>query len=441
MAETKNSEERDYDEFVKAIGLTHGRADNETIYNLISNYGCTAEDVERVANKTRKADFLNHTLSRYNRNYKAVLRTLNKMLYSSKRSLSQDSYCKYTFGDYGWYFKNVQEDAKTMPILMNKIDVQQLFDNGKEQWGDATLSLYTYNYGVSLLERDNYPSKLLYDRFKGTEEHKEFMYPYNLINLQSHYDLSVVWARTTGRFHDSNLENYMSNYRYNYDTQTSGRTSRTVQKRLAEQAVQLDVLCSVMKNELYTPEELSKGVDADDKNIINYCIYLLSRYRKTGTRRHNHPETATIELFSQVKTLEMLLGMGLGIKCKTKDSWILKNSNKKLNKRIQTAYKTFVKAKTVDDRKAMRGLLKDQANILINDFMGGSSYFECVELNCVKEQDEAFESGAPAMVTKATKSGRARTVVSTPNAPVVKKSFDLSKLASATTSTVEKGRN
>lgn len=442
---TKNKDkERAYDEFVRAIQLSHGKANNSTIYDLIKDYGCTAEDVERITKKTKNSKYLEETLTRYNQNAKAVQRLINKTIYCNHKKLDEGKYIKYTFGDYGWYFKYIPDFAKQMPILMNECDFKALFDNSTNRFGDRALSVYCYNYATTLLERDNYPSKLLYDRFKGTDEYYKLVTPYRLEdnNVNVVYDLSFVWVSKLSRYDDSYLTYYMDRYYYDYDDpnpDSYGKAlTRKVQTQLAEQATQLDILCSVMKNEIYTEEELEKGEDSDGKKIVNYFRYLIDRHRKTGTRKGNYPRTSRLELFSQAKTLEMLLGMGLGIKCKTFGQWDFKTSNKKLNKRINVAYRTFIKSKTVDERKAMRKLLKDQANIIINDFMRGKDSFECVELHCAEEQDKEFEKNL-----SQPKVATVRTTAKRNGAPVesVKKTFDLAALASATTTAIEKGRN
>lgn len=436
--EATKDENKVYDEFVKVIRSSHGKGNNSTIYDLLKDYDCTAEDLELVAKKTKNDNYLENVLARYNHSDKAVQRLVNKTMYCNRKKLKDGDYNDLTFGDYGWYFKYIPDEAKQMPILMHGCDVRALFDGQEERFGDRSLSLYCYNYATTLLERDNYPSKLLYDRFKGTKEYNDIVTPYSMKDLTVVYDLSFVWVSELGRYKHSKLNYYMGNYSYNYDVPNGEATNRKDQTLLAEQATQLDILCSVMMTEIYTPEELQSDKDENNENIHNYFQYLTSNYRKTGSRKRNYPRSSRLELFSQAKTLEMLLGMGLGIKCKTTGAWAFKTSNKKLNKRIQTAYKTFIKAKTVDDRKAMRTLLKDQANIIINDFMHGRDSFECVELHCAEEQDKAFEQNASKPIVKTVRSVSRNT-----SAPVesIKKTFDLAALAKATTKTVEKARN
>lgn len=447
--ETIKDANKTYDEFVKVVHDSHGKGNNATIYNLINNYGCTAEDVALIAKKTKNDDYLNDRLARNNSNERAVKRLISKTLYSNGNKVRRKAYKNYTFRDYGWYFKYIPEQYKDWPTLMETEYLGRLFDGGDNYWTNETLSMYCYNYVTTLLERDNYPSELLYNRFKDSYGYKQLVEPYNMKSLTVVYDLSFVWSTGYSHFMHSKLANYMDGYRYDYEDSNNNNThyeiKRDKQKKLAEQVTQLDVLCNVMLNEIYTEDEIKNKHEYNaEKNeysgahALSYMTYLLDRYRKTGARKRGYPQSSRIELFSQAKTLEMLLGMGLGIKCKTNYGWDYKKSNKKLNKRIQTAYKTFIKSKTVDDRKAMRKLLKDQANIIINDFMGGTNSFECVELNCAEEQDKVFEQNASQPIVKT-----ARSVSRSTSAPVtyVKKSFDLAALAKATTKTVEKARN
>lgn len=87
----------------------------------------------------------------------------------------------------------------------------------------------------------------------------------------------------------------------------------------------------------------------------------------------------------------------------------------------------------------MRALLKDQLSILSNDFMGNN--LEVVELNCVEKQDEMFGQGKTDIKTVNSKPSTKVAKPVTSGAPLVRRTFDLSKLASATTTVVEKGRN
>ena len=181
-------------------------------------------------------------------------------------------------------------------------------------------------------------------------------------------------------------------------------------------------------------------LDGDTMDALNvkkfggYYEYLagsLYDYRKTGHRR-SMPQKTRLELFGQVKALEMLLAMGLGIKRKddSGSNWDIKTSNKRLNKRIQTAYKQFIKAKTVDDRKNIRTLLKRQLEVICNDFMRQA--WEVVELKCIEKQDENFENGV-AFTKKSTPKSNANGFVA--------RKVDLSELLKAKTVVVDKARH
>lgn len=418
-------------QFCKALHDSHGKANNETIYKLIKDYGCTAEDVLAVANKTKNENFLDDRLARYSQNEYAVGRLLRKQMNKDKM---------LTFRDYEWYFKYMPDEYKDYP-LSNKLTLGNTRRLDSERGG-----IYSYQYAMTILNRDKYPSELLTERFKDTELYKVFTVPYSLKDdVFVTFDLKNCGIRQVGARYtkyyskviDCNVYDYEAKDEYgNYSYSTY--TSLENQKRLVEQMVQIDLLSAVMENEIYTQEELEKDVikleNNTSKRITHYQDYIFSSYRRTGSRTHNYPQKVRLELFSQTKSLEMLLGMGLGIKVKENYSYKLKYSNKKLLRRIQTAYKTFIKAKTVDDRKNMRALLKDQLTILSNDFMGNN--LEIVELNCVAKQDELFESGSTSVVVSRTKVAPV-----TSGATFVKKSFDLSKLAQASTQTVEKGRH
>lgn len=451
MAETKDVN-KVYDEFTKAIHNSRGKANNSVIFELIDKFGCTAEDVSLVANKTKNSNYLNENLARYGNCERAVKRLLSKTLYSNQDSdVRKAAYSRYSFRDYGWYFKYVPEQYKDLPTLVEHTAIRRLFENDDSILSQDTLSLYCYNYVTTLLERDNYPSKLLCDRLRDTKGYQELVEPYNTKNLRVLYDCNSVWSQGYEHYMNTKMSDYMDRYRYDNEASSSSTLAyikKDKQLKLLEQVTQLDILCTVMMHEIYTDDEIENGREYYEANgdysgnpIGNYMNYLLDNHRKTGARKRGFPQASRLELFSQTKTLEMLLGMGLGIKCKSNSTWDYRTSNKKLLKRVQTAYKTFVKSKTVDDRKAMRKLLKDQANIIMNDFMGGNYKFECVELNCVEEQDKAFENNASQPVVKTARA--TSHTASADNATVVyaRKTFDLTALASATTKTVEKARN
>ena len=421
-------------QFCKALHDSHGKANNETIYKLIKDYGCTAEDVLAVANKTKNENFLDDRLARYSQNEYAVGRLLRKQMNKNKM---------LTFRDYEWYFKYMPDEYKDFP-LSNKLSLGNTRRLDSERGG-----IYSYQYAMTILNRDKYPSELLAERFKDTELYKAFTVPYSLKDdVFVTYDLKNCGIRQIGARYTKYYSKVLDRNVYDYEAKDengnssySTYTSLENQKRLVEQMVQIDLLSAVMENEIYTQEELEKDVveqsSGSKKRITHYQDYIFSNYRRTGSRTHNYPQKVRLELFSQTKSLEMLLGMGLGIKVKENYSYKLKYSNKKLLRRIQTAYKTFIKAKTVDDRKNMRALLKDQLTILSNDFMGNN--LEIVELNCMTKQDELFGQGKTE--TKTVKVGTKTAKPVTSGAPLVHRKFDLAKLASATTTVVEKGRN
>lgn len=424
MALIKN-EVTDVDrEFCRALHDSHGTANNPLIYNLIKDHNCTAEDVFLIAKKTKNEDFLDNTLARYSQSDYAVARRLNKIAQSKTAENWR------TFRDYSWYFKNVPEEYKDYNIT-EQLQTVGFFKSDKVV-DHRTLSLYVYNYGMSLINGENYPSDFFVERFKTNKTlYETWAEPYKMKDIAISYDGTVATIRNYSRPFSRWMDSYMNYCRYDYDrddgnTQLTG----TVQRRVVEQMTQVALLGEIMKNEAYTQEELSTS------NVYSYNDYIFNTSRKTGTSKYNHPQKIRLEMFGQAKALEMLLCMGLGFKMKTNSNWDLKVSNKKVLKRIQTAYKTFIKAKTVDDRKAMRKLLKDQLTIIINDFM--RNIMEVVELNCVEKQDEMFEQGHKA---KTVSRARTVTVAPTNGEPLVHRKFDLSKLATATTTVVEKGRH
>lgn len=422
-------------QFCKALHDSRGKANNETIYKLIKDYGCTAEDVLAVANKTKNENYMDDHLARYAHSEYAVGRLLRKQM--AKKHL-------LTFRDYEWYFKYMPDEYKDYP-LNSKLTL-----GGTRRMDDERGGIYSYQYAMTILNRDKYPSELLAERFKDTELYKEFTVPYSLKDdVYISYDGKDCGIRNIGARYSKYYSKTMDSNVYDYDIKDadgnyscSTYTRLDTQKRLIEQMVQIDLLSAVMENEIYTQEELEKDVvtkENGSKRITHYQDYIFSRYRRTGSRTHNYPQKVRLELFSQTKSLEMLLGMGLGFKVRENYSYKLKYSNKKLLRRIQTAYKTFLKAKTVDDRKNMRALLKDQLSILSNDFMGNN--LEVVELNCVEKQDEMFGQGKTDIKTVNSKPSTKVAKPVTSGAPLVRRTFDLSKLASATTTVVEKGRN
>lgn len=419
-------------QFCKALYDSRGKANNETIYKLIKDYGCTAEDVLVVANKTKNENFLDDRLARYSQNEYAVGRLLRKQM-NKKKML--------TFRDYEWYFKYMPDEYKDYPLN------SKLTFGGTRRMNNECGGIYSYQYATTILNRDKYPSELLAERFKDTELYKEFTVPYSLKDdIGVSYNGKDCSIRNIGIRYNKYYVNTMDHNIYDYEIKDAdgdysyhAYTRLDTQKRLIEQMVQIDLLSAVMENEVYTQEELRKDVNEKGATIVHYQDYIFSRYRRTGSKTYNYPQKVRLELFSQTKSLEMLLGMGLGFKVKENYSYKLKYSNKKLLKRIQTAYKTFIKAKTVDDRKNMRALLKDQLSILSNDFMGNN--LEVVELNCVAKQDEMFEQGKTDIKTVNSKPSTKVAKPVTGGAPLVRRTFDLSKLASATTTVVEKGRN
>ena len=414
-------------EFLKALHDSKGTANNGLIYGLIKNNGCTAEDVRLVAKKTKNENYLDNTLIRYDRNEYAVKRMMNKM---AQRNLGWS-----TFRDYEWYFKNVPEEYKDYFITEN-LPLNGLFS--KDKLGDKMLGLYSYNYALNLLNKENYPDKFFVERFKATNVgYKTFAEPYNVTDSYMDYSGRTLTVTNYGHRFKAHFDLAIDRFWSDYDRE-DGKTdlTGTVQRRVLEQMVQADIVAEIMLNECFDEETLRKGKYEDGKKILSYGDYLFSNYRKTGFAVTNHPQKFRLEMFGQTKALEMLLCMGLGIVPKNEGHYNYKHSNKKLVKRIQTAYKTFIKAKTVDDRKAMRALLKDQLTILINDFMGNN--FTVMELRCVEKQDEMFEKGTGGGLSVDNKP---KVAPVKKNSVYVKKTFDLSKLAQATTKVVEKGRH
>lgn len=412
-------------EFVKAIHDSHGRANNSTISDLIYRHGCTADDVAMVAKKTHNDAYLKQQ-AQYSSSAYAKEREVNKFLYCRR----QDKYNK-TFRDYEWYFKNTPEKYKDLHFYDASLPATILTNRGNK-WSDKDLSLYSHKYTTDVLTA-NYPSDFFVDRLKENEKlYDTLVRPYGLEDIHFSYDMSSIFIHEFGQYRK--YDNYMRYFYYDYD-RTDGDTKVTsvTQRRVLEQMVQVNILATVMLNEIYTPEELEKG-EKDGRRIDSYADYIFSTHRKTGAPKHNHPQKVRLEMFAQTKALEMLLAMGLGLESRHTSSWDWSVSNKKLVKRIQTAYKTFIKAKTVDERKAMRELLKDQLGIIINDFMRHS--FNVVELKCVEKQDEMFEKNSTKVVIKSTKAAPI-----TKNQHFVRQSIDLSKLVGATTATVGKGRD
>lgn len=429
-----------YKEYAELLNRTHGKSDNRTIWNLISEFNCTADDLEGIAKKTKNENYLmNQTLIQ--NSPCGLKRLISSLKYTKNKDWK-------TFRDYEWYFKNMPDEYKDMYIFDSKA-IQELFIpteySGRHGLGDKGLSLYAYNYGVNLL-KENYPSDFFVGRLKDSLLYDSFALPYTYkhCHVQRGYsskDGDNISARAYSQRYASHYDNILSYLDYDYDKPEyeqshnwdDAKISTKTLQGVVEQMVQLDLLSVIMENEIYDQEQL-KAKNDGERTIYCYSDYLFSRYRKTGIRRSNHPQKVRLEFFGQIKALEMLLAMGLGVKLRSVYSYDVKPSNKKFNKRIQTAYKTFIKAKTVDDRKAIRELLKKQLSIISNDFMGNN--LSVVELRCVEKQDEMFESGATKVVASRTKVKPVKS-----GATFVKKSFDLSKLAQATTQTVEKGRN
>lgn len=413
-------------EFGKALYESKGKANNELIYKLITEYGCTADDIAKVAQNTSNENFLDNRthISDYTK-----ARMINKNAHKNKQ-------WKY-FRDYEWFFKYLPEKYKDY-VLFDALN--RLFDRDVEYLDDRELGLYSLNYYATLLNRDAYPTELFAERFKNSPLYDLVTRPYRLKEVAFHEYNGTFYPFEYGSRWRKILDTYFNDYlRYDYDrTDGSTRIQRKTQLKVLEQCVQVDLLSLTMLNEIYDDfyDKDHRIWNNEGNEIYTYSDYLFSRYRKTGTRKVSHPQILRLEMFAQEKALEMLLGMGLGFKVNTNCSYNFKYSNKKLNKRIQTAYKTFIKAKTVDERKSMRELLKEQLAIISNDFMGNN--LEVVELKCVSEQDKMFEQNISQKTVSVPKTRSSRT---TSNVTYVRKTIDLSKLASAQTTQLTSGRN
>ena len=413
-------------EFGKALYDSKGKANNELISKLITEYGCTADDIAKVAQNTSNEKFLDNRahISDYTK-----ARMVNKFAHKNK----DWKYFRY----YEWFFKYLPEKYKDY-ILFD--GTNELFNKDIEYLNDRALGLYSLNYYATLLNRDAYPTDSFAERFKNSQLYDLVTRPYRLKDVPFHEYNGTFYPYEYGSRWRTILDTFFNNYlHYDYDrTDGSTRIQRKTQLKVLEQCVQVDLLSLIMLNEVYDEydEKDHRIWDKEGNEIHTYSDYLFSRHRKTGTRKVSHPQILRLEMFAQEKALEMLLGMGLGFKVKSDYPYNLKYSNKKLNKRIQTAYKTFIKAKTVDERKSMRELLKEQLAIISNDFMGNN--LEVVELKCVSEQDKMFEQNISQKTISVPKNRSSRT---TSNVTYVRKTIDLSKLASAQTTQLTSGRN
>lgn len=413
-------------EFARTLNLTKGRGNNNTICDLISEFDCTAEDVEKVANKT-KNKHLTDTNEQYSRTPYATIRALHKIQYCKKHVFG-DIPNIVPMSDYAWYFKYTPSKYFEDRIVSKK-HMDELLNKNMTMTDDS-FRIYAYNKVATLVNGNNYPDKFFTDRLRENKTvYNNLIEPYPLTHIKRVYDGSSVYVEHPYYYVGKNI---VSTNNWNYEEPGNARhTTDTEKKQLLDLVAQIKVLCTVMDGEM---------LDGDTMDILNakkfggYYEYLagsLYDYRKTGHRR-SMPQKTRLELFGQVKALEMLLAMGLGIKRKddSGSNWDIKTSNKRLNKRVQTAYKQFIKAKTVDDRKNIRTLLKRQLEVICNDFMRQA--WEVVELKCIEKQDENFENGV-AFTKKITPKSNANGFVA--------RKVDLSELLKAKTVVVDKARH
>ena len=413
-----------YDEFTKAIYESKGKANNSTIYNLINDFNCTAEDVKFVAEKTHNLGELK-SLGQFRNNEHATRRMVHKCMYATKRDKRYPRI--RPFRDYHWYFRYMPDEYLD-EYFVSQDTMEKLLSFNNKTAADIPndiFALYAKNQIYELVNGVNYPSETLLSGLKADNaELKDLFEPYDYKDVTFNYNATDFGMM----YRDDNMSaNHIVNYHYrNRDEMKPGsyempHTEAKTICKLLDSIAQIRILSAIMDVE----RKVEEG--DDDKNFYSYSKYIFDGSRRTGVGRYN-PEGARLELFGQVRSLEMLLDMGLGLYCTDRCGYV-RSSNKKLVKRIQTAYKTFVKSKTVDDRKKMRKLLKRQLEVLINDFMGRSFYVR--ELKCVDEQDKAFLKGTNTVKTTHKMASGA----------TEGKTFDLSKLAGAPTKTVEKARH
>lgn len=415
----------DYKTFLDVVKKTKGKANNGTLYDLIDKYHCTAEELLPVANKMHNEGQIERDAD-FNHNRYAMLRRVNKRLGTDKKRGGRDF--SVSLADYKWYFRYVPDEyLSDIPLdKYGKAHVRSLLGSKTESTNDFSTersgAIYIWNNINTILFRDRYINDMLVDRLLGNKDLcDQYLDPfYKETSLEEPLYILYSGEYTTkpctrySKYAEKYCLRNVTNERYNLTEEQLGHIYKGW-----DLISQLYVLGMIMENE-------SKNFVADNlKDVGRYVDdYILDIWRRNGVGYYQ-PEKARAELFSQAKTLEMLITMGIGIKVRNKYQSVWRKNNKKLNRRVLTSYKQFVKAKTVDERNSIRDLCMKQLDIINNDFMGRN--FVVGKLNCADEQDDEFANQTGASVQVASTKGST-------------KKFDLAALASATTVVAGKGR-
>ena len=430
-----NKRNIDYDkvdrEFCKVLKATHGSGNNETVYNLIAQYDCTVDDIVGVARRTKNENYTSELAKQWNvQSTHFITREFHRKQFAGRSNTDWchvDGQFVVALSNYKWCLPNIPDEYLNEMYEDREYVIASLTNQDRKYETD-TARLCVLDKICKRLFKDKYLGDLLNGRLVKNKTLLDFYLRTNprrsvLINCNDTISTNSVPELNMGMYHKcSDYCVYDSNKVY-----VRGETiTRTEARQIFDLIAQIYALCLTMANEVYDNmsydgDRLVCKTEQDCSNDVRlYTENALNEYRRSGVSYYqNNPSNVRLELFGQARALEMLLSLGLGIKVSDNAyGRSFRVSNKKLNNRIKTAYNTFVKLKTVAERKNFRKLFREQLNIIINDYMMGD--YEIVELKCVEEQDKAFENSL-------SKPKKAKKMTKTPNGVAFDADF-LSKL-------------
>lgn len=400
----------DYDkvdkEFCKVLKASNGSGDNHTVYNLIAQYGCTADDVVGVAKRTKNEFYSNQLANGWSsRSNHFITRELHKRQFSGRRGsdlYNVDGQYMVAINLYKWCLRYIPDEYLEDVYTTNPATIYGL-TNLENKYNDESAKLCVLNKICKRLFEDEYLGSLLNSRLLKNKELLDTYLktsPFLHITFPSSCSISTdIVPKINTNYYSDKCASY-----HTYDENGAYIGTKDINKSDAKQVLdliaQIYVLCLTMANEVHKTmfynrqknvmqyKDESRDIDCD---VRLYTDLLFNHNRRGGVRGYNNNASdVRVELFGQARTLEMLLSLGLGIRVKD-NAWgrDMNVSNKRLNNRIKSAYNTFLRLKTVDERKNFRKLFKEQLSIIANDYMRNG--YEIVELKCVEEQDKAFE--------------------------------------------------
>lgn len=406
--------------FAKVVHDSNGNGNNRGVWDIINNNKrVTADDLKAVAEHTDKdkgKDMFDDCFfgtspiwdEKYGKGdgaYRTVLSTHRYMNCAKKPR--GDLHCFEPLSNFQWYLKHIPYDLLDDCLVTRNIVMPKLMANDPTSIArglyDTPLVIYALRKTGELLYEEEYQKGVLLDNLLKDENLLNFLISplayiktsrsidrYSLKHDKHGYSRCLVQLGTrleTG-IHAVFAQNETSKSTYS----NRDYVSNTMFEQIIDSLQRMKILCTMM----FQQTQKSRTVINPIYDCSDYWDYLAigtsSNSRITRYRRTRNADKMRADYFSQTLALEALLEMGLGII--PNEDFRNKNlyrrfANNKLNRRIRTSYQSFVKAKTVEDRRKMRSLYKEQMNIIISDFMYNK--FKVVELDCVEEQDKLFE--------------------------------------------------